>query len=879
MDAINKTHAKDYLLEYKARSTTPLWFATLIQRCIDTNGKITDSDKDTIFTQLLQENELDSGNQTNSYEIGTAIEAEEQSQPPSTNSQELILKKITHLKGVNALIPNQSITFSPACTVAFGLNGTGKSGYFRILHEVAGGTQHRSILNNIHGQEDGLGVDVEYSLGGVTQSYKWQDKNSRGIAPFNRIKVFDSDYLPVFLHERENSVNIEPLGLNLFQIIASTIDDLKKRLEGLQREQENLCPDLQPLIDVLHLQDLKWILQEESLSDDNSKVLTDYLSISKEEIAKLGQSIQSKQELEKKNVDDRKKVLNQEKAEIEALKNHLVRLKSSLESLTGQVSASIPNYISKKKIRDERAQQFEVLKSVPSQESDEWQSFVEAAERYGVAVDKNAFNKDEKCVYCHQPLGENALKLTKAYSEYLSDQSQSDFRTAENGINALLGSLENIALDFNASENLQKILSEQKIEQGKSLNEVVSQVLAEARKQKEALIESLKKRSQINNQYNLELYDIDTQLSKMATDRQDRVDGLEQSEAQKQERINKLNEEIEKLQDKQNVSKWKEKIEKYFEGKKKAKGYKDVNNTILTTGITVLGSKAHDELLTDSIRKSFEEELKALGKDVEVTLEKTGAGKGTVRTCLKILGNDVEDILSTGEQKAVCLSLFLGEIESQGGSDPVVFDDPVTSVDHEISDLLAKRLLQVSAKRQVVIFTHDKLFYDSLVYWGGDLKDDQGTKTHHICKNYVTGGCNAVGCHVYTYTVDRESKDKTGRVFERQNESCDYFISKAEQEMKGSYSVPTVASFLKSAIEHYMDEKVLNNQGLLRDRRRKISIQWDEIKKISIDEAKIDKLKEYWDKLSDRGSHSTQNSTQNPLKAEELSEIISYMKT
>ncbi len=878
MDATNKTHATDYLLEYKNRSTTPTWLGTLIQRCIDTNGKLTDSDKDSIFTLLLQENNLNSGDQTQSLE-DTATRAEEQNPPLSTNPQQLILRKITHVNGVNALIPNQSITFSPACTVVFGLNGTGKSGYFRILHEVAGGIQHRSILNNIHGQEDGLEVDVEYSLGGVTQGYKWQDKHSRGIIPFNRIKVFDSDYLPVFLHERENSVNIEPLGLNLFQIIASTIDDLKKRLEGLQREQENLCPDMQPLIDDLHSQDLKWILQEDSLSDDNSKVLADYLSISKEEIAKLGQWIQLKQELEKKNVDDSKKLLNQEKTEIDALKNHLVKLKSSLESLTGQVSASIPNYISKKKIRDERAKQFEVLKSVPSQESDEWQSFVEAAEKYGVAVDQNTFNKDEKCVYCHQPLGEDALKLTKAYSEYLNDQSQADFRKAENGINILLGSLEKIVFDFNASDNLQKILSEQEIEQNKSLSEVVSRVLAEAKKQKEALVESLNKRSQVSNQYNLELYDIDTQLSKMTTDRQERVDGLEQSESQKQERINKLNEEIEKLQDKQNVSKLKEKIEKYFEGKKKAKGYENVNGTILTTGITVLGSKAHDELLTDSIRKSFEEELKALGKDVEVTLEKTGAGKGTVRTCLKILGNDVEDILSTGEQKAVCLALFLGEIESQGGSNPVVFDDPVTSVDHEVSDLLAKRLLQVSATRQIIIFTHDKLFYNSLVTWCGDLKDDHGNRTHHVCKNYIERGCVTAGHHVHTYTVERESKDRTGRILESQNESCTYFIEKAEREMKGSYSVNVVSSLLKSAIEYYIDEKILNKQDLLRNRVRGNNINWDGIKNINIDKTKIDKLNGYWNKLSNRGSHSTQNSTQNPLKAEDLNEIITFLKT
>ncbi len=73
----------------------------------------------------------------------------------------------------------------------------------------------RLFLDNIHKQSDGLEIDVDFLLDGKAQNtFKWEDKSVRGIAPFGQIKVFDTEYLPIFLNERESSVNIEPLGLN-----------------------------------------------------------------------------------------------------------------------------------------------------------------------------------------------------------------------------------------------------------------------------------------------------------------------------------------------------------------------------------------------------------------------------------------------------------------------------------------------------------------------------------------------------------------------------------------------------------------------------------------------------------------------------------------
>lgn len=77
-----------------------------------------------------------------------------------------------------------------------------------------------------------------------------------------------------------------------------------------------------------------------------------------------------------------------------------------------------------------------------------------------------------------------------------------------------------------------------------------------------------------------------------------------------------------------------------------------------------------------------------------------------------------------------------------------------------------------------------------MFYWGNNLKDDKNNRTHHVCKNYIQSGCSEKGCHVITYKVDREAKDRTGRIVEAQ-----------------------------------IDEKVLNNQRLMKDRKRNENIK------------------------------------------------------
>jgi hypothetical protein len=59
-----KSHAKDYLLEYKAKKDTPKWLVLLIQKVIDTNAKISDDVKNAIFQELLKETGIETEQST-----------------------------------------------------------------------------------------------------------------------------------------------------------------------------------------------------------------------------------------------------------------------------------------------------------------------------------------------------------------------------------------------------------------------------------------------------------------------------------------------------------------------------------------------------------------------------------------------------------------------------------------------------------------------------------------------------------------------------------------------------------------------------------------------------------------------------------------------
>ncbi len=72
------------------------------------------------------------------------------------------------------------------------------------------------------------------------------------------------------------------------------------------------------------------------------------------------------------------------------------------------------------------------------------------------------------------------------------------------------------------------------------------------------------------------------------------------------------------------------------------------------------------------------------------------------------------NVLSEGEQTCVALAAFLTELATAQFTSALVFDDPITSLDHKWRKKVAERLVKEAAVRQIVVLTHDLVFLNDL---------------------------------------------------------------------------------------------------------------------------------------------------------------------
>jgi hypothetical protein len=98
----------------------------------------------------------------------------------------------------------------------------------------------------------------------------------------------------------------------------------------------------------------------------------------------------------------------------------------------------------------------------------------------------------------------------------------------------------------------------------------------------------------------------------------------------------------------------------------------------------------------------------------------------------------VAEVLSEGEQTCVAVAAFLTELATAPHNSALVFDDPITSLDHKWRHKVADRLVAESSVRQVIVFTHDLIFLNDIA----EAAQEAGSpcETRHICRSSTTVG-------------------------------------------------------------------------------------------------------------------------------------------
>jgi energy-coupling factor transporter ATP-binding protein EcfA2 len=145
-----------------------------------------------------------------------------------------------------------------------------------------------------------------------------------------------------------------------------------------------------------------------------------------------------------------------------------------------------------------------------------------------------------------------------------------------------------------------------------------------------------------------------------------------------------------------------------------------------TAAVTRKINELYEKTVTAGLRTALANELAEFRfQGIKIGLEMSGQ-KGARMQQLKLSASGqfgrvkVSDILSEGEQRAIALASFLAEIGLEQGKSGIVFDDPVSSLDHMRREHIARRLALEAKARQVIVFTHDLAFAWSLREYAAD---------------------------------------------------------------------------------------------------------------------------------------------------------------
>ncbi|MEX0945766.1 MAG: AAA family ATPase, partial [Acidimicrobiia bacterium] len=165
------------------------------------------------------------------------------------------------------------------------------------------------------------------------------------------------------------------------------------------------------------------------------------------------------------------------------------------------------------------------------------------------------------------------------------------------------------------------------------------------------------------------------------------------------------------------LSKIKPSISNEVERLKEVAALRKVQGTVTTQTITNESTDLSRRYVTEAVKDRFVRESERL-KLEHVVLGDKGGTKGKLRhqpALLGASGSSPMQVLSEGEQTAAGLAGFFTEIEFDATKSTVVFDDPISSLDHERRDRAARRIVEIATDRQVIVFTHELMFLGEIV--------------------------------------------------------------------------------------------------------------------------------------------------------------------
>ena len=683
----------------------PLWQRDCLRRLV-TKGELHDVDIDELTILCKSQHGLGPRTQ--------AIPLDQTHLPqPDARTAPVSLESITHHAGVNALAQNQTVTFGPQLTVVYGGNAAGKSGYTRILKRACRARSSESILGNV---VSGIApsrpsATISFLKAEEPLSYLWDDIQSPD-ACLATVSVFDQQCASVYV-TKQTDVAFRPMGLDLFDKLSDISEAVKKALE---KERSSLSSQTFHTPDVPEGTTVHELLTNlTSLTDPTAvRELATLTEAQKERTRELQQRLRDLQSDDPRKIA---KAIELRAKRVAALAERmsaviLVLSDSSVKDLFAARAHSIHTQSLIDKLYNSS------IHSQPLSHigSPIWKKLWESAREYSTAeaYPSKTFPFVEagaRCVLCQQELVTEGIQRLRTFQDFVASTAQRDHDAAVSAYREKYEEITNLSLlDGQTADTLSEI----QLDKPQLSDEIKTCLTAmELRRQKvfDALNDGLP------GPQNMPSAPFDVErLAAYRSVLEERAKELR--ERNKASLIEELQRELNELKAKQILGRHLVDVLDTIERKKKIAAYQLCLDETRTNAITRKSSEVTRRAVTEQLIASFSEELEELKfRHIEVEMVDVGGSRGSLYHRLQLKrapGIEVSEVVSEGEGRCLSIASFFAELSTAVDRSAIIFDDPVSSLDHEWRGNVAERLVAEAESRQVIVFTHDIVFLLSL---------------------------------------------------------------------------------------------------------------------------------------------------------------------
>ncbi|WP_299154227.1 AAA family ATPase [uncultured Christiangramia sp.] len=659
-----------------------------------------------------------------------------------TSNEDLILSKISNVHNVNALSKSSELKFAPkGLTIVYGDNGSGKSSYVSILKHACNTRGHKPKINdNLYAPAcfgNDKKADIGYTIDGINFNTVNLINEEVSDSILKSVDVFDTFSANHYI-EGEDEIAFIPQGLSIIEKLAVCIKKVENELNA-EFSNPALVKFDHTLLEVSDCSTAKTFLDnlnsETTLDELRAEAIWNTTKNSRlEELTK---------KIDKLKATDPQKTLKDNEDKIKRFEILLNKFQNLENNLTGEklkeLQQILNNLVTTSEALKESSEKAFSELPIEGVGNSSWKLLWESARKfYNESTETENFPKvdgESSCPLCFQDLGEDAKNRFSSFEVFVKNDIQKTYDEASNKFDLALENLN--SQDFSFKDQKPTTIELDKLINDYSKNQ--SQYLELLSKQKDYLIGLFNTKKAVETINSIEVENSPkTQIQNLIKELKEANEKLKVQSIE--EDLKPLNKELNQLNGEKKIFDFKPKLGREIYRQKKIKVLNQCISKCNTRTITILSNDLATNYISQNLKQNFKAELTKLGfKNIKIETETKGQ-RGKQYHYLRLdeqnaNGIALKDILSEGEHRCISLATFLSELSISEHKSAIIFDDPVSSLDHKWRNKISKRIAEEALERQVIVFTHDITFLLMIQEHSNNLKCNLDVKSLTRKKN------------------------------------------------------------------------------------------------------------------------------------------------